>query len=541
MKKLLFLICATVVCLAGCGSAQPYDGSISSTTSPMDLPTDPPPAAPSSNTLPNYDAAATQLLDQNTQLPTSNDAGQIVWNTRYYMESLLTAYYATGNQKYTDSLITTGNAVLGDIGSLTVPNVVDPSAPSNSGSTSQITVTGWPTMQSGFGQAVAIPTTGGATSIYAQTLLFASGPTSLSVVASPSGGVLLNWTRFGTIIATDTATSTTDLQTIADRPLDYFASTYRIFTTGAGLPAPGSYNLLIQLELISHGEQSGGILIPFVRFLLLAKQRPFLTDPDTIANWTGQVTSIAASYEDQLVSDGAGGLVITNPIWMASTEAGLTAPSDYINAEFTMRMLLYELTGDSHELSLAQGLFKHEMTNLQTSTQGWVLLKSWPDAVSWSQKSQAPYGSIYDSLNFDNLSPDSITEGSFFVDALQTAADYQLSTSLGAPTSLYAAQQQTFFQYISLSPSGSRTLVRYAYPVSSSTSSDSINPTADPYAAAQYLQPVNADSTFICNNWAWMMSYGLNRMDYPIGYALRAWARSEAAVLSQPGGQCLAQ
>src|SRR5215472_900765 len=45
-----------------------------------------------------YDSYSARFADIDTTHPSSNLGGQVVWNTRYYLESLITAYEATGNQ-----------------------------------------------------------------------------------------------------------------------------------------------------------------------------------------------------------------------------------------------------------------------------------------------------------------------------------------------------------------------------------------------------------------------------------------------------------
>lgn len=499
------------------------------------LQADPPVAQPSSNVLPNYDAAVARMLNQITESPSTNAGGEVVWNTRYYMESLLAAYYATGNQKYIDSFISEGSNVFGLVQTLNVLDIPDPSKPGPTQTGPMITVTGWPTWVSTFNGSVSVPTADGHVAFYAQVLRPGTGPTDLVVTQSLAGGLLLTWERFGVAQSTNTVYSESDLNNIAGTPLDYFASTYRIANTGLGLPAPGSYSLGNPLLMVWQGEQTGGILIPFVRFLLLAKVRPSIADPVIVQDWTSRVVSIADSYEDQLVPDGNGGLVITNPYWMPSTEASLPAPSDYINAEITMRMLLYKLTGNAQELSLAKGLLTHEMTNLQTSSAGWLLLKDWPDIHSWSNKSQAPSGSIYDTLAYDNLNEEAIGEGGFFVEMLQAAVDYNLVSDMALPTALYGTQLTTFLQYLAIPYLESRAVVQAAYPTPSSGPGDPINPSAYAVLAAFYLPPVSSPPSFVCDNWRWMLnnepsiesSYGES-----VGFPLRAWAQSEAAALA---------
>jgi hypothetical protein len=255
------------------------------------------------------------------------------------------------------------------------------------------------------------------------------------------------------------------------------------------------------------------------------------------------VVSIAESYQDQLVSDGNGGLVITNPYWMPSTEASLPAPSDYINAEITMRMLLYELTGNAQELSLARGLLIHEMTNLQISSEGWLLLKDWPDIHSWSSKSQAPYGSIYDTLTYNNLNEEAIGEGGFFVEMLQAAVDYTLVSDMGLTTALYGTQFGTFVQYLRIPYSGSTALVREAYPTPTSGPGDPVVPSLTPVLASLYLPPVTSPASFVCDNWKWMLN---NEQSFEAGYGesvgfpLFAWSVSEAGALADTA-QCSTQ
>jgi hypothetical protein len=295
--------------------------------------------------------------------------------------------------------------------------------------------------------------------------------------------------------------------------------------------------------MVWHGEQTGGILIPFVRFLLLAKLRPSIADPVIVQEWTSQIVNIADSYENQLVTDGDGGLVITNPYWMPGTDASTPAPSDYINAEITMRMLLYELTGNSQELALAKGVLTHEMTNLQTSSAGWLLLKDWPDIHSWSSKSQAPYGSIYDTLTYYNLNESATVEGGLFVETLQTAVDYNLVSDMGLSASLYGTQLATFEQYIRIPYSGAMALVSEEYPTPTSSPGDPVVPSPIPVVAAFYLPPVTSPASFVCDNWKWMLN---NEQSFEAGYGeavgfpLRAWAQSEAAALTN-SAQCSLQ
>jgi hypothetical protein len=247
--------------------------------------------------------------------------------------------------------------------------------------------------------------------------------------------------------------------------------------------------------------------------------------------------------EDEFVEDGNGGLVLTIAYWMPSPYAGLPVETDYLNAEVSLRMLLSLLTSDPHELSLARGLFQHELGNLPTSRTGWLLVRDWPDLSSWMQASQAPYGSIWASLQADNMLPESMQEGGFLVEALQIASDHGLGKQIGLPTSVCQAERQTFLQYLRLpAPVYDPTynlysLIRSTYPTADSQASDPPVPSDDPVDAAKYLQPITKDASFVCADWDWMTKYGITR-DQGVGHVLLAWAQAETAWMQLGPNQC---
>src|SRR5579859_389723 len=505
----------------------------------------PKPAAQLSGALPYYDAAVAQLLDTDTSHPTSNIDGDIVWGTRYYMESLLLAYQTTGDLKYISSFIDTGTTVLGLAQTLQVPDVPDPSSldPEHAAAAPQRTVTGWPTHIGTLGQLIPIPTATGEISMYAQTLWPRPTGTAgyLSISASSSGGVVLNFELGNNVWQSYTATTVDNLNSIASEPVVYGGTLGRIIPTGLGLPSPGLYALDSPLQAIWHGEQTGGILLPFARFLLLAKEQPFIADPNTVAAWQNQVLAIAHSYEDEFVPDGQGGLVLTNAYWMPSPYAGLPVETDYINAEISLRLLLGVLTSDPHETGLARGLFVHEMSKIPISSSGWLLIKESADAPSWSQQQEAPYGSIWASYKGDITTPESTTEGGFFVEALQIASDYGLAQQIGLTQSVCDSEAATFQQYLRIpAPGVGNSLIRAGYPTATSQASDTPVPSNDPEDAARYVQPITQDPSFVCDNWNWMLKSGITR-DEGVGHVLLGWARSEAAWQQLSPGQCTSQ
>jgi hypothetical protein len=138
-------------------------------------------------------------------------------------------------------------------------------------------------------------------------------------------------------------------------------------------------------------------------------------------------------------------------------------------------------------------------------------------------------------LTYDNQAPDIIGEGGFFVEMLQTAVDYNLVTAMRLTPSLYSLQFGTFEQYLSIPYSGTQALVAWAYPQANSAPGDPVSPAPIPVQAALYLPPVTSPASFVCQNWAWMLtneqgfeaSYGES-----VGYPLRAWAESEASAIT---------
>ena len=153
--------------------------------------------------LAHYDQMTASFLDENTKHPSSNLGGGVVWNTRWYLESLLTAYQATGNTKYIEAFKDSGTSVLNLVAPMTLLNVPDPSAPGQTATGPTVTVHGWPTHMATFGQSVAIPTVGGKVSFYAQSLYPRDdrGPIFVQISAQPDGSLLLAWIRAGVDLA----------------------------------------------------------------------------------------------------------------------------------------------------------------------------------------------------------------------------------------------------------------------------------------------------------------------------------------------------
>ena len=520
----IFLVGPLLAALVGCASSQNQTDAANC-------------SEVSASSLIHYDNLAQQFLDQATQYPTDNSQGNIIWGTRYYLESLLDAYEATGNAKYIQAFVDTGTVVMKEVQTLTVVNVPDPSAPGSTVDSPTTTVEGWPTELGSFSESVAIPTPNGDTSFYAQNLepTDPDGPIYLQVAPAEGGGLTISWIGATQTLQSTTIQNLSDLSTLASAPLIEGETYGRIKPTGLGLPAPGTYRVDSPLWTIWH-EQTGGILLPFARFLLLAKNQPGLADPATVAAWTSQVLAIADSYEDEFVPDDDGGLRLRNPIWLPNALAGTNAAADYIAVEATMRMFLYALTQDPAQLAIAQGLVAHQRNHhWQVSVQNWLLLKSWPCLVPWTTRADAPVGSIWDQFSYDTATPSPVEDGAAYVDLFHEADVLGLASALGIPIAAYQANQRALLQYLYADPSVVKDrpagLLRGSYPTAQSKASDPLSTSQYPWSSAWYVAPEVANSAYVNANWDWMMRFNQNPQGGPVGYFLLAWAMSEAAEL----------
>lgn len=489
----------------------------------------------SPHSLDHFDSESQQFLTQAVSAPSDNSQGNIVWNTRYYMEALLDAYEATGNSKYIQSFLNTGTVVMSELQQLTLVNVADPSAPGSTITSPTIAVTGWPTQLGSFGKSVAIPAADGQPSLYAQNLdpTDPNGPISFEVTSNPDGSLTLAWVGTSQTLQSNTIRTISDLQSLSAAPLVQGKSYGRINATGSGLPMPGTYNVETPLWTIWH-EQTGGILLPFARFLLLAKHDPSIATPALISQWTSQVLTLADSYEDEFVPDKADGLRLRNPIWLTNGLAGTNAAADYDAVEATMRLFLYELTGDSEQLTIAEGLVMHQKnSHWQISPQGWLLLKVWPCLVPWTTSANAPAGSIWSSYEFDTTTPEAIEDAAAYVDLFHEAKVLGLAPQLGITPDVYTANRKALQQYLFGDPSATSTrpsgLLRGSYPTASSAASDPPSSSQYTFSSAWYTAPEIADDAYVEANWKWMLQFNQNPLGQDIGYFLKAWAVSEAA------------
>jgi hypothetical protein len=487
----------------------------------------------SSTSLVHYDEMSAKFLPDETIHPKSNDYGDVVWNTRYYLESLLIAYEATGNRNYLSAFLESGKSVMSLVTKQVVANAPTPINPADVSGAPKVSVVGFTSLLSSFGYGIAIPTSGGKVAMYAQNLQ-TELVSSVGVTALPGGGVNIAWLDGAQqpLSPSYNVSSVSELSALAQIPLIQGTTLGRFEVTGAGLPVPGVYAADVPQPTI-WVEQTAGILLPFARFLLLAKQDPTVADASTVSMWTATVEAIAANDENSIIYDGPGGAVLHNPQWLANDFAGTDTPMDYMAAEGTLRILLYELTQDSHQLDIARALMLHqERSNWGISSQGWLLLKYWPDFQPWSNRSNAPAGSIWDDFEVSNLIPAPVLDGEFNAEMFQAALQYGLNEDLGISDVLYSANRNTLLQYLFISDSP-EAIIRAAYPSVVSTPKDKENPdSSDPFASAGYLSGEISNEAFITANWNWMINNGVVAPNtVPVGYFLRAWARSEAAQL----------
>lgn len=487
----------------------------------------------SSTSLTHYDEQSSKFLTDGMTNPKSNNYGDVVWNTRYYLESLITAYQATGNKKYLNAFVESGKSVMSLVTSQTVADAAVPINPADASGAPKVSALGFKSFLSSFGYTISIPTSNGKVAMYAQNLQ-PELVNSLGVTALPGGGVKIAWLGgdLHSLSPSYNISSVTDLEGLASIPLLQSTSLGRFEVTGAGLPAPGVYHADSPQPTI-WVEQTAGILLPIARFLLIAKQDPTVADSSIISSWTATVNAIAANDEQFIVSDGTGGAVLHNPRWLANDFADTDAPMDYMAAEGTFRILLYELTQDSHQLDIARALMLHqERANWGISQRGWLLLKYWPDFRPWSDRSGAPAGSIWDQFEASNTSPAPLLDAEFNAEMFHAAQQYGLSADLGITDTLYAANKNTLLQYAFI-PDSAEAIVRASYPSPTSSSTDKEDPyDSDPFASAGYLAGEISSDTFVQANWNWIIQKGtVVPTNLPVGYFLRAWARSEAAEL----------
>lgn len=490
----------------------------------------------STSALTNYDQMSTTYLDDLTRHPINNLTGGVVWNTRYYLESLITAYQATSNTKYIQAFMDTGTWVMNLVQTTQVLNVPDPTAPGATGPT--ISVTGWPTLESSYGTPVSIPNAAGTVSLYAQSLSTGAAIAYFQVTQQTDGSLQLAWLDpNANVVQSNTVTTVADLTALAAQPLVWGQSVGRIILAGTGLPAAGRYQVNASFEPTIWHEQTGGILLPFVQFLLLAKQNPGIADSSITEQWNSKIQSIAASYENEFVSDGAGGLRFINPQWLPNALAGTDSAADYIFVEATFRLSLYELTSDPRQLALARGLAFHQQEyHWQLNSFGWLELKFWPCIISWSSRANAPAGNIWDVFQFDPTDPAPAEDASFVADFLNLASQYNLLAQLGITTMSFDAQQATFMDFMvggtDMRFAGPQGIMRSSYPIATSTQNEQVWYSADPWAPSAWTPPQFSSPNFTNAYWNWMLEYGQSPQNYPVGYFLRAWARSESAQMS---------
>ncbi len=527
MTKISTLACAVaLLLLTACSSSSPTQSTTLS---------DAPNCASLSDTaLVNYDAISAKYLTDATTTPTTNDAGNVVWNTRYYLESLITAYQATKNPKYISAFLDSGTAVMALITTQTFADAPAPINPADVAGLPTVSITGLPSLLASFAFATPIPTATGGVSFYVQNLQ-PTNPTagvSLKVEPLPGNGVLISWLNSSKVVLTSySITSLNALKGLQDIPLIEGTTLGRFEVTGQGMPAVGLYTANTAQPII-WVEQTGGIMLPFVRFLLLAKADSSIADTATVSTWTANLKAMADSDETMILSDNAGGLVLHNPQWIPNPLAATDTPMDYMAAEATFRVLYYKLTNDSHQLDLARGLLLHqEKNNWTIGQQGWFLLKSWPDFHPWTTKTDAPKGSIWSEFDVNPTAPAPTTDGGFNAELFSVANQYGLTSDLGIAGDFYTANRNTLLQFLFVSNSTTG-IVRGAYPTASSTPNAHVNLSADPFDSQGYLTPEIANDQYINTNWNWMRNYGTQPTNTNPGYFLRAWARAEAAELS---------
>ncbi|MGH9759902.1 MAG: hypothetical protein ACREDR_34375, partial [Blastocatellia bacterium] len=134
----------------------------------------------------------------------------------------------------------------------------------------------------------------------------------------------------------------------------------------------------------------------------------------------------------------------------------------------------------------------------------------------------------------DPTARETTLEAGFFPEMLHIAGQFGLTKAMGIPAPILSSQLDTFRSYLRIpNPivSGINALLRGGYPTEFSTPSDSPSYGDDPFVGADYLYPETSDAGYWKKNWQWMGRHNTSPQEFPVGYFLRSWARSEAAAL----------
>lgn len=490
-------------------------------------------------------------LDETTRNPKSSVGGSVVWNTRYYLESLLTAYEVTQDRSFLYRFVPTANRVMDlferhtveitpqrmkyelGLGAMTGRGLEFIDGSLNT-PPQTIDLAGWPETLATIGRPTPIPSTQNGISFLAQALSGAKYPIPDSLrVSREDKFIRLTWTKGGKALNSDILRTRNDWESLNARPLINGTSTHRIFQWEGALPKVGSYPLLPSPPIIWYAEQTAGIGLPLVRFLYLVQKQPDLSqDPALQVRWLSKIIEAAECYEIAFEQTSSHGLEIRNPPFYPLSDAGLPILPNYIYAEVSFRILLFRLTKQVKHFTIARGLIQDMKKYWKVNSQGHLLLQHWPNAPKWDHSAFQERGSIWDQWQYDRSFPEDTGHVQVFAEVLHLARTLGLEGRLGIPSEIRKAAQRTHSEVLWVPPAegfGEGWRFRNLFPFADGRVLGVEPIPEDPFQCTSMLPLVDtSDSWYVQRLWETLARFGRAPGNQPIGYMLKAWARLDA-------------
>jgi hypothetical protein len=440
--------------------------------------------------MPTFDLALEILQERQVTFPQDTPDGHesAVWNSRFYLEALCLAYRRTRNPRYAEDFIRTADWILDEVKTVSVSTLPDPTRQDHFGRPGpRKMLVGWPTNTQALGMPILIPDLEGQPSLWVQNLRPTMGQaaTHFRVEEDPAGGVRLGWWNGQDLEshAYPTGRSLADLRHAFSR---YGHSYGRIVPMGKAMPQPGFYRCDQALPSIRHADQTAGLLLPILKFMVQTDYFAEGRKRERRERWKATIVRVLATTGDCFVEDGAGGLILRNPSYLTHAHAGLPVPANYAYVEIMARLLYYRLSGDLEQLSLASRLLQHQRNHWKVSDQGWLILAYWPDGPQWASNWQGL--SVWEAMNADPTLPEESSHIFFLTELLDLAQDLGFSKALGLDP-FRAVLARTLEEYVlNLPRGGAKGVVqRDRLPSQRSTRADPLAPLDNPFLGSFLL------------------------------------------------------
>jgi hypothetical protein len=440
--------------------------------------------------MPTFDLALEILQERQVSFPQDTPDGHesAVWNSRFYLEALCMAYRRTRNPHYAEDFIRTADWILDEVKTLSVSTLPDPTRQDHFGQPGpRKTLVGWPTNTQALGMPILIPDLEGQPSLWVQNLrpTMDHAATHFRVEEDPAGGVRLGWWN-GQDMETRSYPTGRSLDELRQQFSRYGHSYGRIVPMGKNMPQPGFYRCDQALPSIRHADQTAGLLLPILKFMVQTDYFAEGRDREHWERWKATIARVLATTGDCFVEDGAGGLILRNPSYLTHAHAGLPVPANYAYVEIMARLLYYRLSNDPEQLSLASRLLQHQRSHWKVSDQGWLILAYWPDGPQWASNWQGL--SVWEAMNADPALPEESSHIFFLTELLDLAQGLGLSQALGLDP-YRAVLARALEEYVLNLPRGGAkgVIQRDRLPSMRSTSSDPLVPLDNPFLGSYLL------------------------------------------------------